>query len=58
MRGQDNTGHDQEYRLWLVVALVFSAVILLLESTLIIGGRIIADYPIIGQNLWRHNICM
>ena len=35
-----------------------SAVILLLESTLIIGGQIIADYPIIGQNLWRHNICM
>ena len=25
------------------------------ESTLLIGGRIIADYPIIGQNLWRHN---
>ena len=35
-----------------------SAVILLLESTLIIGGRIIADYPIIGQNLCMHNICM
>ena len=35
-----------------------SAVILLLESTLIIGGRIIADDLIIGQNLWRHNICM
>ena len=35
-----------------------SAVILLLESTLIIGGRIIADYLTIGQNLWRHNICM
>ena len=32
-----------------------SAVILLLESTLIIGGRIIADYPIMG---WRHNVVM
>ena len=52
------SGSGNETSLGCLDILRSSAVILLLESTLIIGGRIIADYPIIGQNLWRHNICM